>query len=56
MSYNVEIITKPENKIKQYKIQELKELKEILEYYKNQTIEVNLQKEKVKKWKLKLKL
>jgi hypothetical protein len=42
--YDLKITTIPERKTTQYKIKELKEMKQILEQYKNQTIEVDLKK------------
>lgn len=48
MPYDLKITTKPEEKTKEYKIQELKEMRDILKQYENQTIEVELHKEKIK--------
>ena len=42
--YDLKITTIPERKTTQYKIKELKEMKQILEQYKSQTIEVDLKK------------
>ena len=46
--YDLKITTIPERKTTQYRIKELKEMKEILEQYKEQTIEVELHKVKTK--------
>ena len=46
MSYNLKII-ESNNKIKQKQIEDLKELKKILEEYQNELIEIELHKVKV---------
>ena len=48
MSYNLKII-ESNNKIKQKQIEDLKELKKILEEYQNELIEIELHKVKVLK-------
>ena len=44
MSYDLKIVTKKDNKTISYKIKELQELKNILEIYKYDLLEVKLNK------------
>lgn len=54
MPYDVKITEYPEGEQLQKRIEELKELKELLEKFSEKTIEVEVKKVKRNKWKLNL--